>query len=345
VGTGAGRSCDVVVIGAGLAGLVAARSLVEHGLTVTLLDEGTSPGGRLATYRLGAAVLDHGAQFFTVRSDEFAGLVERWRARGVPVSVWSRGFTQAHDIRSGPQGITGIGGDGYPRYTVDGGMRTLAVALSAGLTVRVRHRVRAVRRAGAGWHLAVTGARDAPDAAALVCTPPVPRTLALLDRGGVTLPASTAASLREVAYDPCLALLTVLDRDPGLLAPGGIQFAHGPVRWLADNARKKVSPRPAVTVHATGQWSRTWYNAGDTAVAGRLLDWLRPWLGDARVTATHVTRWRHAQPRDVVAAPTMGADVDGAAIAFAGDAFGHPRMEGAARSGLAAAAALIAALD
>ena len=80
----------VVIVGAGLAGLTAAGALVaDH--DVVLLDKGRSPGGRLATRRIGGAVFDHGAQFFTVRSDEFGRRVDRWRRDGV-VAEWCRGF-------------------------------------------------------------------------------------------------------------------------------------------------------------------------------------------------------------------------------------------------------------
>ena len=63
---------NVVVIGAGLSGLIAAQSLQAHGHKLLVVDKGRSPGGRLATRRIGPATLDHGAQFFTVRSEEFA---------------------------------------------------------------------------------------------------------------------------------------------------------------------------------------------------------------------------------------------------------------------------------
>lgn len=352
---------DVLVIGAGLAGLVAARSLVDRGLTVTLLDEGTGPGGRLATCRLDDAVLDHGAQFFTVRSDEFSDLVDRWRRAGVPISVWSSGFAQASgsaldDVRSNAaadvRAQVRTGGDGHPRYVVDGGMQTLARVLASDLDVRTGHRVQALWREGHGWRVRVAadrlgqgippraGRQVTLDSTAVVCTPPVPRTLACLARGGTALPDRTLNTLRAVTYDPCLALLAVLDRDPGLPAPGAIQFGGGPVRWLADNARKRLSPVPAVTVHAGVDWSRTWYDADDADVAGALCAWLQPWLGGAKITTTQVTRWRYAQPRDLADERAVRADVDGAPVVFAGDAFGHARVEGAARSGLAAAATL-----
>jgi predicted NAD/FAD-dependent oxidoreductase len=70
----------VVIVGAGLAGLSAARLLRDAGHDVVVLDKGRSPGGRCATRRIGNATLDHGAQFFTVRSDEFARCVDEWSA-------------------------------------------------------------------------------------------------------------------------------------------------------------------------------------------------------------------------------------------------------------------------
>lgn len=344
---------DVLVVGAGLAGLVAARALTAADLTVALLEAGDGPGGRLATLRVGEAALDHGAQFFTVRTDTFADLVDGWRGAGVPVSQWSEGFAQATDIRDGPAGVHDTGGDGHPRYVVTGGMRTLAAVLAGDLDVRTGQRAQAVWRVGDGWRVAVAtagGATAAGDAShtlaarALLCTPPVPQSLALFDRGATGLPPQAVRALRAVDYDPCLALLATLDGDPDLPPPGGVQFAGGPVRWLADNARKGVSARAAVTVHAAGGWSGTWFDADVADVAGPLVAWLRPWLGAARVVATQVMRWRYAQPRSLVPSRTVCADVGGAPVAFAGDAFERARVEGAACSGLAAATALRAVL-
>jgi predicted NAD/FAD-dependent oxidoreductase len=57
------RECDVAIIGAGIAGLCAALTLTQAGLKVVIVDKARGVGGRMATRRLGGAVIDHGAQF------------------------------------------------------------------------------------------------------------------------------------------------------------------------------------------------------------------------------------------------------------------------------------------
>lgn len=54
--------CDVVVVGAGLAGLTAAASLSKAGLDVAVLEAGDGVGGRMRTDRVDGFLLDRGFQ-------------------------------------------------------------------------------------------------------------------------------------------------------------------------------------------------------------------------------------------------------------------------------------------
>ena len=74
-----GLNADVLVIGAGMAGLTAATELRSRGLRVLMLDKGRGVGGRLASRRIGEATFDHGAQFITARDRRFAAAMHRWR--------------------------------------------------------------------------------------------------------------------------------------------------------------------------------------------------------------------------------------------------------------------------
>jgi renalase len=71
----------IAVLGAGLAGISAARALIARGHAATLFDKGRGPGGRLATRRIEAEgrklQFDHGAQYLRAESADFtAALAE-----------------------------------------------------------------------------------------------------------------------------------------------------------------------------------------------------------------------------------------------------------------------------
>jgi predicted NAD/FAD-dependent oxidoreductase len=314
---------DAVVIGAGLAGLVAARKLAGDGADVVLLDKGRSPGGRLATRRLTVgddiARVDHGAQFMTVRSQTFRDLVAGW-----PVHVWHHGPTTAGSVTDDPSSaLPSV--DGHPRYVGDRGMTGIARHLAQDLEVRLGTHATTIRATADGWHV---GVRDGDPVVArrLLVTCPVPQTLALLDD---QVPAPPA--VQGLAYDPCVGLLAVLDRPP---PHAMVQFDAGPVHVISDNASKGISDLPAVTVHATAAASAAWLDQPDTTITGDLARLVLPWLGGAAVRTAQVKRWRYAQPQDPHPDRAL-ALAEG--LVLAGDAFGGPKIEGAALSGLAAA--------
>ena len=59
------------VVGAGMAGVACARTLLQAGHRVTLLEKSRGFGGRMATRRTEFGGFDHGAQYFTVRDARF----------------------------------------------------------------------------------------------------------------------------------------------------------------------------------------------------------------------------------------------------------------------------------
>jgi renalase len=326
----------VIIIGAGLAGLVAANALSTGGRRAVVLDKGTSVGGRLATRRLNGrdgrtARLDHGAQFFTVRSPDFADLVHEWRRAGV-VREWCRGFSGA--------------GDGYPRYCAEGGMSTIAKLLAATADVTCDVEARAI--AGFDGSLSVStedGRRWESDT--VIVTSPVPQSLALCENGWLALPDDAEESLRAVTYAPCFALLVTLDRPSLVPYPGGLQLTEEDddvFSFVGDNMAKDISEVPALTFHVHDAVSRDRFDEDLDTLRTYFLDAARHYFGDAQPLSVALKRWKYARPLVGHHGACLPVEpIPGTTLVFAGDAFGGAKIEGAALSGLAAAEAVLVA--
>jgi renalase len=324
------NSC--IVVGAGMSGLVAARELSDAGWQVVVLDEGRTVGGRMATCRIENGTFDHGAQFFTVRSERFETLVAGWLEAGV-VEEWTRGFADAEGKHND---------DGYPRYRGSEGMISVPGCLARGLDVRTGEQVVEVNVRDRAWEVR-TGSGTREIAAALLLTAPVPQSLALIESGDYTLSDETRHRLKNISYTPCLALMVLLDGPTGVPEPGGMQIKGEPLDWIGDNQRKGISEAPGITVHAGPEWSREHFEADEAEIKASLLSFTGEQLDTdlaSKTVQTSITRWRHSWVTQSHPEPCLVASEE-PSLLFAGDAFGEAKVEGAALSGLTAADCLL----
>ncbi len=144
-GAAGGGSVDVVVVGAGIAGLSAARSLLSRGRTVVVLESRDRVGGRLRNHELrsGAGRVDLGATWFWPGEARVARLVDElgvathaqhlagdamyhdargaMRIRGNPIDVPSFRFTH------GAHALAGAIADSLPTSLVRVGSPVTAI--------------------------------------------------------------------------------------------------------------------------------------------------------------------------------------------------------------------------
>ena len=314
---------DVLIIGAGMAGLSAALELQRAGRSVRVLDKGRGVGGRLASRRMGEASFDHGAQFITTSDPRFGSALEGWRQTGV-VEEWCRGFEEH--------------ADGHPRWRGKPSMNSVAKHLAKDLDVRLGQQVLALRCWHDQWRVE-TNMGELYSANAVVLTPPVPQSLALLEAGGFSLSPEMRSRLAAIEYERCLAVMAMLDRPSRLPPPGGLAPGKGPIAWIADNQMKGISAVPAVTIHATHTFSLEHWD-GDRQASGRLLlKAAAAWVG-AGIKTFQVHGWRYSKPMRVLEQACVIVS-QSPMLVLAGDAFAGPKVEGAALSGWAAANAIL----
>ncbi|MDP4611966.1 MAG: FAD-dependent oxidoreductase [Opitutales bacterium] len=319
------KPTGVIIIGAGISGLLCATELRKAGKSVCVLDKGRGFGGRMATRRMAGGRLDHGAQFFTVRDSRLQRYVDQWLDAGV-IKEW---FRHAPDDSSEA---------GHPRYCGINGITDLPKHLAEGLEVHRSQQVVSVARDVNKWQVQ-TATGQVYTAEHLVLSAPLPQALSLLDTAGVNYAGADLSELRAVRYDKGLATLAVLDGPSGLPQPGALKVSEGIVTWIADNQMKGISPElPAITIHSDAAFAELHWDSSDEVRGALMLKAAEPYL-QANVVEYKCHRWGFTLPVNPL--PYAYYHNQSLRLVLIGDAFGGPRVEGAALSGIEGAQVLL----
>jgi len=320
---------DVAVIGGGIAGLACAGGLTDAGLSVRVFDKGRGPGGRLSSRRTDVGRFDHGAQYFTARSDAFQEAVAGWLADGV-VAEWRARFAAmkhgavVEETPSAPRFV------GAPR------MNALVAHLAEPLEVRFGVRVRPPAREDHVWRLASEEGEDLGLYGALAVAAPAEQAVDLLAAAPAL--AAEAAAVRSA---PCWAAMLAYDA-PLDLSFDGLKGDGAPVAWASREAsRPGREPGERLVVHASPDWSRAHLEETPDAVARALAAAVSDRLAAPAPAFAVAHRWRFAQVENA-AGVAWAFDPD-LRVGACGDWRLGPRIEHAWTSGRDLARRILAA--
>lgn len=325
-------SHSTAIIGAGIAGLACARALDAVGLPATLFDKARGPGGRMSSRRLPEAVVDLGAQFFSVRASDFGRQVEAWRRAGCaapwPTSLWSAeaGRWQRH-------------ADDLARFAGSPRMSAVTRHLAAGLEVVAGTRIERLEGSAGRWTLVdERGARHGPFAR-VVITAPSPQAQALVAPHDATL----AAACEAVVQRPCWAAWALFDA-PLPALPGvddgwqAVRLNDPRLRFVTRNQLKpgRQEQGESLSLLANLAWSETRLEESPEAIGEALLETFREALPAGvhlpAPSALGAHRWLYAQPEE---SGVGEADyrLSASGLALCGDGWRGPRVEDAWLSG------------
>jgi len=227
--------------------LACALRLKRSGEQVQVFDKGRGPGGRMSTRRmqtpLGEIRWDHGAQFFTARSDAFQEAVRSWQEVGA-VAEWSGKFlTLGQSDNSASKDDT--------KYVGAPGMNGVIRYMANEMDVAWGRRAQTISGEPGNWDI---GFEDGPSEQGfekVVVAVPAEQASDLFR----TLAPSFAEEASSVTSAPCWAVLLAYDAplDAGFDAA---KISNGPLSWIARNSSKPGrDDAEAWVLHASPEWS------------------------------------------------------------------------------------------
>ena len=313
---------EIIVIGAGVAGLAVASELHRQGKRVLVIDKGRGVGGRMATRRVGPLRMDHGAQFITIRDSRFESRIAPLLASG-ELFPWSLGFPLWRD------GSISARPDGHPRFACRSGMSALPKFLSLGLVMILGDAATGVSRDSSGqWQVDLaSGARHGAET--LILNVPPSQLLPLV---GGFLDADSQRKISTVEMDPTWVVFGEVEHDPDF---GGVALefdGHPVLRFIArDHTRRAPGQSPALVVHCNERWSRENLEAAPATVAAIVSQELEHLFQVRFASDPEVHRWRFATPNQSLGEICLWNKV--LRLGACGDWCTGGRVEGAVLSG------------
>ena len=306
---------DLLIIGAGIAGLAAGRMAHQFGQKVMLIDKGRRVGGRVSTRRDDGFIFNHGAQFASSKTSDFGDILRAASTAGMATN-W-----QLQDKK-----MVVIG---TPM------MRALPMFMADNLPIQQNRRIASIIHKTDHIQCIDTDG-IALTAKKVICTAPAPQTVALLADDFPEL----AATANQAAYAPCLTVMLGLADDEHL-PKMPVKAPQHDIGWaMCENARPTAAQhRPALTVQADAAWSATHKDDTPDSIIKQLIEKYQLATGCqiGTILNAHEHRWLYAK---VTTPSPANAIICQKNLAIAGDWLGGARIEHAFISGQRAFLAL-----
>jgi hypothetical protein len=335
---------DVIVIGAGMAGLTCAQQLKQAGLDVTIVEKSAGVGGRMATRRLQGTWVDHGAQLISVKSDNFGRFVRKLQEKGL-VQEWTRNV-----YKLSASGLIPPDADARDsRYCCPLGMTAIAKYLASEIPIINNSRIVGVSHNETKWQL-VSDRQEILETKAIVSTIPAPQFLPLFEEVLTSAPNFLQA-LQSVKFSPSVTIMAGYNADNSIPdAWQAIQCVDDPIlNWISYDSSKhpEKAAQPVFVYQSSAEFAKQSMEEPDLEIAGKPLlnqvgRLLAKWLASPEWWQVH--RWRYALAEESLGVSCLSTSIP-LPLICAGDWCAGKNIEAAYHSGLAAAESAIELLE
>lgn len=286
------RNVDIVVVGAGIAGLSFARAIKNQGREVLVVERSRAVGGRCATWRHAGIPLDYGVPFLHGRSPLFWQTIDQLMAEDV-LSGWPE-RVEGEGPTCQPRALE----SGVRRAALRGGMNALAKKLASGIEIMRESEVNHLTIRNGNFEL--KGDNFFITTRTLVLAAANGQSLRLLKNSELFEETAGAIALFGLAPTlPSHSLLVCYDAPATRPAWELLLPDDSSVIQLVSNESSKNAPQQKLCLCIQGRppWSRTRLDSPADEWSRELLRELQPYLGDWALKPDwqRPHRWREAR--------------------------------------------------
>lgn len=325
---------DIVIVGAGISGLVCAQQLHQAGYKVLVVEKSRGLGGRVTTRRLQETCADFGTSYLKPQNQLLQRFVELLVQQNI-IQVWT---DTAYEFDANLQKLTVS--DRTPLYTAPKGMSAIARFLAASLEIQLNQRVVEISTFADNWCLQLesTDATTQITAKAVVVAIPAPQALTLLEP--IAVSPKFLANLRSVEFAPCISVIAGYPSMQSNFAWQAVTVTGDDnLAWIGlDSSKRQEVRSPIFVLHSSAQFAQNYLETTDLQPVGQQLlthaAKLLPWLNTPEWMQVH--RWRYAFPTSPLLDTYLNANTP-QPLVCCGDWCGGNLVAGAMQSGISAA--------
>jgi renalase len=302
---------NIAIIGAGIAGITAARTLAQAGHHVHVFEKSRGAGGRMSTREGAFGTFDHGTQYFTVRDPRFSLALQSVPGTTDICRPWSANAVRVLD----PQGhvFEAARNTKDAHFVAKPGMNALVRhwAKPLGAAVTYQSQVTRLERSAKGqWTVHAVNSALGTDVTekhagfdrVLMAMPSVQTEHLLRNSGKATASAAWLKAMAKVDVAPCWTLMLAF---PNAIQPelhigpqwNAARSTHHRVAWLARESSKPGRGKlERWTVQASAAWSTEHLQDTAPRVKAKLLRAFAELTGiRAEPSHAEVHRWLYAK--------------------------------------------------